>query len=383
MSHLDYYIRHGISPVRYDFSSVDAHLQRRESLYRSLGLIPLAFKGANVLEVAAGSGQNSLYVAAQKPAKLTLLEPNPTGVMDIEAVYKAQKLPHTAPALVCSKLEDYSPGATFDVVICENWLGYSAHERALLRKLSNFVGPGGVLVVTAVSPVGFLPNMVRRAIAARLCPPEQEFEEKTGVLVRAFSGHLATMPAMTRTAIDWVHDNMLNPAYFDLCLPVPTVLEELGELEILGSSPAFAQDWRWFKSLHGESRRFNAHFLEEYFAQCHSLLDHRAILPRGDSHANRKLEKACFGAIDATRSLEAAHARSAQSAALARLRELLAGVVALARQVVPAEVGEALEEGVALATGNAVSVEAVAASEKFGALFGRETLYLSLQRAAA
>ncbi|MGA9298697.1 MAG: hypothetical protein WBW45_00465, partial [Bradyrhizobium sp.] len=59
--HLGYYIEHGISPVTYRTDDIGAHFDRRDSLYRSLGLPSIAFKSADVLEVAPGSGQNSLY----------------------------------------------------------------------------------------------------------------------------------------------------------------------------------------------------------------------------------------------------------------------------------------------------------------------------------
>src|SRR5215217_8145515 len=85
--HLDYYTRHGINPVRYDTSDLRRHLERRASLYRTLGITPLAIRGARVLEVAPGTGQNSLYLAKQAPASLTLVEPNPIARRDIAAVY--------------------------------------------------------------------------------------------------------------------------------------------------------------------------------------------------------------------------------------------------------------------------------------------------------
>jgi len=85
--HLEYYKQHGINPVRYDTSNLRLHLERRASLYRTLGITPLAIRGSRVLEVAPGTGQNSLYLANQKPASLTLVEPNPAGQRDIAAVY--------------------------------------------------------------------------------------------------------------------------------------------------------------------------------------------------------------------------------------------------------------------------------------------------------
>ena len=122
MSHLDYYIKHNISPVRYDLSSVDAHFERRASLYRSLGLLPLTFRHADVLEVAVGSGQNSFYVASLQPRSLTLLEPNPRGIADIQALYGNQKIPHTAPTLIEKKLEDFQ---RTNAGCCASWAGLS------------------------------------------------------------------------------------------------------------------------------------------------------------------------------------------------------------------------------------------------------------------
>jgi SAM-dependent methyltransferase len=385
MSHLDYYLRHGISPVHYDLSSMEAHLERRGSLYRSLGLIPLALRGSKILEVAAGTGQNSLYLAVQEPAELTLLEPNPAGARQIEALYADQPLRHTAPQLIRKKLEDYEPQSPFDIVICENWLGRSAHERALLRKLGGFLAPQGVLVVTVVSPVGFLPNMLRRAISARLVRPGQSFDEQTQTLVRAFGGHLATMKSMTRTAVDWVHDNMLTPVYFDICLPIPALLNEVGErFEVIGSSPQFAQDWRWFKSLHGEQRRFNAHFTEEYFAHCHNMLDHRLALPRGEAAANRAMEEAAFRLIDEVRDFEAQQRNPAarDEQAMNALNAAVDRFIALARDVLPQSVIVALGEAASLLRRPKLDEAAVAGSENFAGLFGRETLYVSLQRVA-
>jgi ubiquinone/menaquinone biosynthesis C-methylase UbiE len=79
-THIQYYRRYGIAPVRYDLSDVSVHFQRREALYNRLALPPLTFRGSRVLEVAAGTGQNSLYIAHLQPARLVLLDPNAIAV---------------------------------------------------------------------------------------------------------------------------------------------------------------------------------------------------------------------------------------------------------------------------------------------------------------
>ncbi|SVE28106.1 uncharacterized protein METZ01_LOCUS480960, partial [marine metagenome] len=75
--HLDYYLEKNISPVEQDISDFGRHLDRREALYRSLGIYSNAIKGKRVLEVGPGSGQNSLHLAHSMPEELVLVEPNP------------------------------------------------------------------------------------------------------------------------------------------------------------------------------------------------------------------------------------------------------------------------------------------------------------------
>ena len=48
-SHLEYYEEHGIAPVVYDIRNLDAHFDRRRSLYNKLGLNSLAVSGSTVL----------------------------------------------------------------------------------------------------------------------------------------------------------------------------------------------------------------------------------------------------------------------------------------------------------------------------------------------
>src|SRR6476469_6237131 len=189
--HLDYYTRHGINPVRYDVSDLQLHLDRRGSLYRTLGVTPLAVRGARVLEVAPGTGQNSLFLARLSPRSLTLVEPNPVAIRDIAAVFAGAGAAPLPPLVIESRFEDYEPDERFDVVVCENWLGSSDHERRLLRKLGRMVAEGGLLLVTAVSPVGMLPNLLRRALTHKMTHPNESFAARTGRLCRAFGPHLS------------------------------------------------------------------------------------------------------------------------------------------------------------------------------------------------
>jgi SAM-dependent methyltransferase len=380
-NHLDYYRRHGINPVRYEMGDLGRHLDRRESLYRTLGITPLTVRGAHVLEVAPGTGQNSLYLARLNPASLTLVEPNPAGVRDVSALYATPGISPVRPELVESRLEEYEPVRTFDLVVCENWLGHSAHERELLRKLGRLVADRGLLVVTTVPPVGVLANVLRKAIACRLDDPTAPFAERTAVLTEAFGPHLRTLPAMTRTPTDWVHDNVMNPAYLGVILPVPTVLADLGgRFDVLGSSPRFAADWRWFKSLCGEGREFNGHFLAEYHSSLHNFFDHRRVLPPRDPAANRAFETAAWEVARRVGELE-----RAASAGLP-ISGTAAAVVEAVRRVrdgmadLPGEWSAAIGEFLEVFADVNPTPARVAGMPRFGGLFGRETVYLSLEK---
>lgn len=304
--HLDYYREHKISPVTYHGEQKDL-FERRASLYRSLRLPPIAFRFSRVLEVAAGSGQNAQYLETLRTGELVLVEPNPIG--------------WTSPYLKTQTLEEFQ-GSDFDIVICENWLGDAAHEIKLMHKLAGLVAKDGVLVLTCISRAGLEPNMLRRRIARRLLRMGMSFEQKTDMLLAAFGPHLNTIADMTRSHTDWIHDVLLNPAYDGIQLTLPKIIHELGnEFSIMGTSPEFFTDWRWFKSLYGDHRQFNQHVLEEYnreYQRFESYLDE-----------------------DST---------------------------------------QGIQEAIDLLNRDSFTVEDVANMGLFKSLFGRETIYVSLQR---
>lgn len=357
------------------------HFERRASLYRTLGLTPLTFRGAKVLETAVGSGQNSLYVASLTPQSLTLLEPNQTAIREIHNLYEKIEIPHTSPVLVESTLQDYNPAHRFDIVICENWLGRMAEERLLLHKLAGFLEPNGVMVVTTITPTGFLPNLIRRALAVKYCDPRLSFSDRTERLVAMFEPHLSTMNAMTRSATDWVQDNMMNPAYFDICLTIPTVLDELGDrVSTLGTNPSFSGDWRWFKELHGDARNFNRHMMGEYQAALHNFFDYQLLFAQPDIQLNLKIEELCLEFLENVRDYEQAALSDANiTNAQTKLLETLEKIVyQLNRFPDPIKLG--IEAGLQLLSKDSDDYRIIAKSSAFSRLFGRETVYLSMMR---
>jgi 2-polyprenyl-3-methyl-5-hydroxy-6-metoxy-1,4-benzoquinol methylase len=376
--HLDYYKEHGISPVRYDLSDLDAHLDRRDFLYRSLGLPPIAFKGVAVLEVAAGSGQNSLYVASLGPSLYDLVEPNPSGVRDIKAAYAGFDRPHTTPDLIVEQFETFKAQRRYDIVLCENWLGSPQSELALLGKLAKLVAPGGALVVTMVPFTGLAANVARYAMAQRLLDQKGAlgFAAQTDYLVGVFGKHLATMSAMTRSHQDWVRDMLQNRAFLPVVLPLEQVIESIGpDMESLSFSPRFVADWRWFKSGVGDARRLNDAALASYRANLHNFMDWRVVSPARDPEENQRIDARCrdlHAAVSDWYQTRSAAGRSAIERALAALAETLA----------PSDpsVSAAYAEALAAWRKPVLDDEEVRDLPSFGALFGRELVYASFTR---
>ncbi|MGB7120125.1 MAG: methyltransferase domain-containing protein [Bradyrhizobium sp.] len=381
--HLGYYIEHGISPVTYRTDDIGAHFDRRDSLYRSLGLPPIAFKGADVLEVAPGSGQNSLYVAACAPASLTLVEPNPTGRRDIAAAYANLQVAHTAPELIAETLQRFAPERRFDIVICENWLGGTPNELNLLAKLAGFVTPGGALVITTVPLAGFFPNIMRKLLALRLVPADMSFERKTSVLIEAFGPHLSTVKEMTRSHRDWVHDCLINPHYLNVSLPLELVLRTIGtKLESMATFPRFATDWRWFKALSGQNRRFNETLLDAAGRNTLSFIDYRRTFPERPSAENASLE-AAFAAIHQLALDWQAAVEGGDQLRRDQLTNRIGrqiGEIARLLATADHELAAAIHELGAIWALPAPAIADVNGMKLFNGVFGRESVYVSFTR---
>jgi SAM-dependent methyltransferase len=374
--HLGFYLEHGISPVRQDISDLGRHLERRESLYRHLGLPAMFIAGKRVLEVGPGSGHNSIHVAAALPAVLDLVEPNPTGARGVEDLYATLLIPHTPPRLIRQRLEEFKAAAEYDVVIAEAWLGVSEHERELMARLAGFVRPGGVLVTTLSSPIGMLANTLRRILGSMLVRAVPTLNEKCDVLLAAFGPHLDTLGDMSRPHLDWVQDCLLNPAFLTSCLMPAPLFAALGsDYSLYNSYPRLATDWRWYKSLYGEERRFNEVYLDSYFALCHNLFDHRSVLPARAPERNAELEEACFALM----SRVAAYENEGAKAPVAALIGLVEPIRAAINEVSPAW-SAAIEEFMTVLTEEGHGPRRIAAMARLGPVFGRELLYVSMIR---
>lgn len=376
--HLAFYTENSLAPVR-QFVDTENLMVYRGALYSGLG-IPLGFiAGKKVLEVACGTGQNSLLLAARFPESLTLVEPNPTGMRHIVEQYENLKIPHTKPVLKQQRLEDFNSDCSYDLVICENWLGSRAYERELFSKLMGLCGTQGVLITTTIAPIGIFPNMLRRIISCRVAE-NATGESLTDILVDLWTPHLATMPGMTRPKLDWVQDNMVNPAYRTILISPVTLLQETcGKFDLLGTFPKFAQDFRWFKDIKNDSTENLTYFSQEYYKWCHGFIDYNFAPERGEISENKKLDDVCSYLFQCIGEWEISDSNN-RANSWDKILTNLENITDISKQIYPDDLSKKIEKAIKLTVASNLDLDAIRLSCEFANLFGRETVYVSLSR---
>ena len=373
---LEYYIREGISPVHYDLSDLNKHFQTRSSLYRLLGLIPIFFKGKDILEIAPGSGHNSIYTASLLPQTYDLVEPNPNGCKDILKIFKNLSIEHTKPNLFQQSLDDFKSDKTYDIVIAEGWPGgFLDYDKSMLVKISSFVKPGGIMLITFFPPIGGMATYLRRLIGHRLISKKDQMKQKTTILKKAFFPHLDKLTNMSRSHEHWIQDSILNP-YICVAHNTPHLCSEIlnDKFAIYQSVPRFAVDWRWYKSLHGNQRKFNESFLAEYDTISHCMIDYRMNSVKRSKEKNKELEKLCFDFATTTKNNE----NLGHGAYMEHVEPLLSKIISNVESDLPQVTQKALHEVNALLKNKMVEVDDVAKMSDFSSLFGREQCFLSL-----
>jgi hypothetical protein len=373
---LEFYKKEGISPVHYKLGDIKKHFEIRSSLYQLLGLPPNLVRGKDVLEVAPGSGHNSIYTASLLPETYDLVEPNPVGCKDIHSIFKHFTLDHTKPKLKQLTLGSFQTKKLYDIVITEGWPGgYLDFDKKMLRKLSSFVKPKGLMLISFFPPIGGMATYLRRLIGNRIIFFNDNFKNKTDVLSKAFASHLGNLKSMSRSNEHWIQDSILNP-YICVAHNTPNLCLKIlkNKFEIYNSVPKFNNDWRWYKSLHGQSKSFNKNFISEYNKISHSMIDYRIKGINRCEKKNIELEKLCFNFASLTKKNE----KYGVEKYVKNIEPFLLKIIDNIKQDLPKNVLQSLIEVNNLLKKDNIKIKDVSKMKHFSSLFGREQCYLSL-----
>jgi SAM-dependent methyltransferase len=274
-----FYSTHGIIPTRQDISDLDRHVERRCALYRHLGLPPGVFRCTSVLEFGPGSGHNAVVTGLLGPDRYLLVDGNPPSLHSTKKVLE-QYCSGLNFELRQSSILEFHSKEKFDIVLCEAVIPTQKNPPVFLRHVASFVRPGGVVVFTCMDPISLLPEMLRRWLAWNLVGDVSDFNGKVARLVEFFRPDLAALPGMSRRPEDWVIDQILHPWVGPL-FSIPQALTALGSRgAVLGCSPRFLLDWRWYKSIVGSQSADISFAIDSYYELGLNLMDFRVRLPQ-------------------------------------------------------------------------------------------------------
>ena len=375
--HLDFYREFGVSPVTQDTTDWQRHLQRREVLYRSLGVPAVFMAGKRILEVGSGSGQNSIHIASLHPLELVIVEPNAAGREQIQKNYREWPEQLASPVVLSSTLQELlGSRCDLDLAVAELWLGRSQEGIRMLQGLRDMVRIGGIIIVTASPAVGLLATSLRVALGLRLIEENATFAERTATLLAAFGPHLETLADMSRNKADWVIDNLLNPAALTEVISPPELLEAMSSTHLYNTYPQFFTSWDWYKSMYGDKMDPRTKWIGQYFGVSHNFLDTVSDGTIKDPEAGRLLESSCNDVIERVIKLREGGGGSRVDGELLDLIGVVRGHIPKSKSLVLASVNEL----VSIYMKKEVSVEGIARMTEFSKWFGREVLYMSFIR---
>ncbi|MDH4028959.1 MAG: methyltransferase domain-containing protein [Nitrospirota bacterium] len=380
MSFIEFYREHNISPVHQDISDLERHFQRRQHLYRHLGILPSIFEGKEILEVGPGSGYNSIYIASLKPSVYHLVEGNQTGVREMESLFDSFPDHNKNVTVFPMLIEEFAVKHhyLYDVVLCEGMLPGLPEPEKTLELLARFVKPGGVLVITCIDPCSQFFESLRHLIGQLLIVDCETIENMVDRLLPVFSSHLDTLKDMSRSKEDWIIDNIINPAAIGPALSMADAIESIGEkFEVYGTSPRIFSDWRWYKTIHNEKSSFNTAVLNQYWTMVHNFLDHeRKFEPRAEAD-NHELYRLCSLIREQIRKFREDHDTLLIKQIIVLLEEISANIKAFSM-----ELTFAIEEVINILNEHSGIPEYIANSEHFKRIFGRGQQYMSFTRTA-
>ena len=287
-SFLDAYKTYESVPTRQDISNLDAHLRRRDALYRTLGIVPAHLEGKQLLEFGPGSGENSIFLASLKPSRYMLVDGTESSIRSLQEI-RAKYYPHINAEMVHAEFLQFQSVEKYDAVFCEGAIPTQADPIPLLQHIASFVKPGGVLVITTVDAVSFLSEAIRRFLARIYIGSPQLDISHVPKLVEFFKNDLDTLKGMSRKREDWVIDQIIHP-WNGPPFSMADAIATLGsDFSAHGTSPRFSSDWRWYKSIHQEDDGFSTALLASYKSEVHNFLDWRFSLPAADMDSNNNL----------------------------------------------------------------------------------------------
>jgi 2-polyprenyl-3-methyl-5-hydroxy-6-metoxy-1,4-benzoquinol methylase len=280
---IDFYEKIGFAPTGQQEGQVQKHRENRTNLYRKLGLHSGVFRGANVLEVGPGSGENSIDLLDRGIRSLKLVD-------GVPAVLESLKARIETETPVTYELFDASRPPTnpevFDIVLCEGVIPLQHDPVLFFQNISRSVAPGGILIVTTMDGISTLSEILRRISAVLLF---QHDGLNTESLSSFFQEDFQALPDMSRKPSNWVLDSIQNPWIGKLFSIEDALTESLEGFRPISMTPNLHSDMEWYKTINSNKSEISK-WIHSYQENCHRLIDFR-VSNGGpiDASLNRRL----------------------------------------------------------------------------------------------
>ena len=296
--YIGYYSSANIIPARQNLNDLKGHFRRRDALYRMLGLAPGLLAGKSILEIGPGPGDNAIHTQSLNPARYVLVDANPASLAAIREKLADGSLDRAIVEATEGNLLNYVPDQKFDVVLCEGLLPGQRDPMKSLTRISEFVSPGGIIVITNMTTYSMLSEICRRVVKPYFARRAQENQKLVAALTKFFTPDLDSLKHASRRYEDWVLDTILHPWAKNMSFSIPDAIQCLQPaFEFYGSSPQFLTDTRWYKLFADSQITTNAVALTQYRSKKLIFLDYRIDHIDQDVDIER-LDKLVDDAID-------------------------------------------------------------------------------------
>ena len=182
---------------------------QRAALYRDqLKFPPEMFAGTRLLDLGAGTGENSVFYA-RWGAACTLVEINDEALERARRVFGQWLDAPEAHAFVQASLFDFETEARFDRVVCEGVIHHTANKAAAFARLAGFLAPGGYLVLSVGNAAGCFQRALQRMTLFAFAENEEEIVEAAERLFKEHLDRASRFGQRTRRAV--IFDSFVNP----------------------------------------------------------------------------------------------------------------------------------------------------------------------------
>ncbi len=263
---LDYYNKYQISPVKQDISDLEMHYQRRKKLYKQCGIPTIAFRNAQILEVGAGGGYNTLAFFHWESGHVDLVEANPWGRKDMEKLFEQLQISKDKYDVFPCKIEEYQTKKKYDFIIAEGFVQNLYNQQEVIGKLQELIAKDGVIVITCTDAVCYYVELMKRLVGCVLTADMVEYQQKVEYLAEIFEPQLAQLKGVSRSAKEWVQDQILDtPNVNGMELSLWQAINYFSEdFDVLGCSPRMFTDYSWYKDIwYDDKKSYKEQFLQK------------------------------------------------------------------------------------------------------------------------